>query len=90
MSYCLEPDNDIRDKGKVVLNLSNYCTKKELKDAKGVDTSNLADKSDFIALKAEFHKLEINKWVNVSTSLNSLKTKVDDLDVDKLKTVPID
>ena len=27
---------------------------------------------------------------NVPTSLNNLKTKVDDLDVDKLKTVPVD
>ena len=27
---------------------------------------------------------------NVSTSLNSLKTKVDDLDLDKLKTVSVD
>ena len=28
--------------------------------------------------------------VNVPTSLNNLKTEVDDLDVGKLKTVPID
>ena len=28
--------------------------------------------------------------VNVPTSLNNLKTKVDDLDVGKLKTVPVD
>ena len=28
--------------------------------------------------------------MNVSTSLNNLKTKVDELDVGKLKTVPID
>ena len=28
--------------------------------------------------------------VNVPTSLNNCKTKVDDLDVGKLKTVPID
>ena len=27
---------------------------------------------------------------NVPTSLNNLKTKVDDLDVGKLKTVPVD
>ena len=34
-------------------------------------------------------KLGINKLVNVLTSLNSLKAKVDDLDVGKLKTVPV-
>ena len=28
--------------------------------------------------------------VNVPTCLNSLKTKVDDLDIGKLKTVPVD
>ena len=35
-------------------------------------------------------KLDINKQSNVLTSLNNLKTKVDDLDVSELKTVPID
>ena len=31
-----------------------------------------------------------NKLVNVPTGLNKLKTKVDGLDADKLKTVPVD
>ena len=64
--------------------------KKELEHATGVDTSNLAAKRDFIALKAEVDKLDIIKVVNVPTSLDNLKTKVDDLDVGKLKTVPLD
>ena len=33
---------------------------------------------------------DIHKLVNVPTSLNNLKTKVDDLDVGELKAVPID
>ena len=41
-------------------------------------------------MKAEVDKLDINRVVNVSTSLNNLKIKVDDLDVGKLKTVSID
>ena len=41
-------------------------------------------------MKAEVDKLELNKLVNVSTSLNNSETKVDDLDVGKLKTVPVD
>ena len=45
---------------------------------------------DFIALKAEIDKLDINKLVNVPTSFNNLKTKSDDLDVGKLKTVPVE
>ena len=88
MIYYL-PGSHIRHKVKVVLDLTNYATKK-LKDATGVDTSNLAVKSDFIALKADFVKLDINKLVNVPTSLNNLKAKVYDLVVGKLRTVSVD
>ena len=41
-------------------------------------------------MKAEVGKTNINKLVNVPTGLNDLKTKIDDLDVGKLKTVNID
>ena len=47
MSYYPEPDSHIRDKVKVVLNLSNYATKKKLEHATGVDTSGLASKKLF-------------------------------------------
>ena len=70
--------------------MPNYATKKELEDAAGVDTSNLSAKRDFIALKAEVVKLDINKLVNFPSVLNSLQTEVDDSDVDNLKTVSID
>ena len=63
---------------------------KKLNDVAGFDTSNSAGKSDFIALKAELDKLNINELVNVPTGLSNSKTKVDDLDVGNLKTVPID
>ena len=49
MSHYAEPDSHVLDKVKVVLNLSSYTTERELKDAAGVDTSNLAAKSDFIS-----------------------------------------
>ena len=39
MSYYPEPDNHIRDKVKVVSDLSNYAIKEELEHATGVDTS---------------------------------------------------
>ena len=52
--------------------------------------SDLAVKKDFIALKAEVNKLDIDKLVNVPTSLNNLKTKLDDLDVGKLRAFPVD
>ena len=73
MSYYPEPNNHIRDEVKVVLELSNYATNKEL--------------GHFIALKAGVDGLDINK--PVPTSLNNLKAKVDDLDVGKLKAVPV-
>ena len=85
MSYYPEPDSHIRDKVKVVLDLSNCATKKELGHAAGVDTSDLAAKKDFIALKAEGDKL----GNSVPAILNNLETNVDDLDVAKLKTVPV-
>ena len=40
-------------------------------------------------MKAEIDKLDIIKLINVPTSLNNLKTKVDDLQ-EQLKTVPVD
>ena len=54
------------------------------------DTSTLAAKKDITALKAGVDKLGIDKWVNALTDLNNLKTKVGDLDVGKLKTIPVD
>ena len=90
MSYYPEPEIYIRDKVKVVLNLENYSTKKESDHATGIDTSDLAAKKDFIALKDEVDKVGINKLVNFRNGLNNLKTKVDDLNVCKLKTVPMD
>ena len=64
MSYYSETDICIRDIAEVLLDLSNYTTKKELKDAKS-STSNLACGKVFIALKAEVDKLDIYKLVNV-------------------------
>ena len=81
MSYYPKPDSHIRDKVKVVLDLSNYASKKELDHATGVGTSHLAAKKHFIALKVEVDKLGINKLIHVPTSLSKLKTKVGDLDV---------
>ena len=43
-----------------------------------------------MALKAEVEKLDIIKLNNVSIGLNNLKTKVNDLDIGKMKTVPVD
>ena len=65
MSYYSEPVVCIKDKVTVILDLSNCVTKKELKYVTGIDTSGLAAKKDFIALKAKIDKLYIVKLVNV-------------------------
>ena len=90
MGYYQEPNNHTRYKVKVVLDLSNYAIEKELDHATAVDIYDLAASKDFFALKPEVDKLDINKLVNVPTSLSNSKTKADDLDVGKLKTAPVD
>ena len=53
MSYYPEPDSHVRHKVKIILDLSNYATKKELEHDTGVDTSDLDATRDFIALKVD-------------------------------------
>ena len=48
MSYYPEPDSHIRDKVKVVLDLSNYATKKESEHATCVDRTYLAAKKNLL------------------------------------------
>ena len=88
MSYYLEPNSHIRNKVKVVLDLSNYATKKNQNMLQAL--IHLIQLLNFTALKAEVHKLDIAKLINVPTSLNNSKSKVNDLDVGRLKTVPVD
>lgn len=74
---------------KVLLDLSSYPTKKELKDATGVDTSNLVAEIDFIVLNAEVDKLDLGKLINVLSGLKNLKNKGDDSVVEKLKDLDL-
>ena len=64
--YFPEPYEPFGGDINVKIDLSNYTTKTDLKEATGIDTSNFA------------------------SSLASLKTEADEIDVDKLKTVPVD
>ena len=68
MSQYFPPYNNSSDKIKVELDLSNYATKKDIKDITHVDASSYA----------------------LKTNLAALKTEVDNIDTDKLKTVPND
>ena len=51
MSYYQKPDSYIRDKVKVVLDLSNYTPKNKLKHPTGTDTPDLAATNIVILLK---------------------------------------
>ena len=74
-------DEDIN----VNVDLSNYATKADLKNATGIDTSKLAAKSDLASLKAEVDKLDIDKLIPVPLDLRKLSDLVKN-DVNK-KTV---
>ena len=75
---------------KIELDLSNYATKTDLKNATEVDTSSFAKNIDLANLKSDVDKLDIDELKHVSSGLSSLKSKADKLDVDKLVPVPID
>ena len=74
----------------VELDLSNYATKVHLENARSVDTSDFAKKTDLANLESDLDELDIDKLKNVATNLNNLKSKVDKLDVDKLVLAPVD
>ena len=68
MSKYFPPYNNSSENIKVELDLSNYATKKDIKDITHIDASGFASK----------------------TNLAALKTKVDKLNIDKLRTTPAD
>ena len=74
----------------IKVDLFNYATKANLKNATGVDTSKLAAKSDSFSLKAEVDKLDIDKLKCITTNLSNLKGKRDKLDIGKLEITPVD
>ena len=61
----------------VKIDLSNYATKKDIKNITHVDTSSFALKTNVANLKTEVDKLDIDKLKGLPNNLNSLKTKVD-------------
>ena len=67
---------------KVELDLSNYATKTDLKNATVVDTSSFAKSVDLANSKSDLDKLDTDKLKNVPTNLSNLKSKVDKLNVD--------
>ena len=56
-----------------------------MKNATGIETSDfLLKKSDLVTSKSDADKLDFAKLKNMATFFSSLKSKLDELDVDKL------
>ena len=78
------------------LDWSNYAKKKQKKNktdfkkATGADTSKFDKKFDLANLKSDADKSDIDKLKNVPANLRKQKSKVHNLDVDKLILVPVD
>ena len=61
---------------KVESELSSYATKAELKNVTGVDTSELAAKSDLASLEAEVDKIDVGKLKTVPVDLEKVSNVV--------------
>ena len=62
-------------------------TSEKAKDV--ADTSDFAKNNDLAGGTSDVQKLDIDKLVKVPSCFNSLKRKVGNLDINKLKAVPI-
>ena len=78
----MQEPKSLRGKKKVELDLSNFATKTDLKNATGINTSSFAKKVDVADSKSNIDKLDIDKLKNIATNLSNLKSKVDKVNVD--------
>ena len=68
---------------KVKLDLSNYATKADLKNATDVNISKFSKKVELANLRSDVDKLDIQKLKNIPGNLNNVKSKAGKPDVDK-------
>ena len=88
--YFPEPYEPFGGDINVKVDLPHYVNKRDFKNVTGIDTFKLAAKSDWISLKTEVDKLDIDKLKSIPTNLSNLKNKVNKLDMWKLETSPVD
>ena len=79
IEYFTEPKSSVV-RVKVELDLSNYATKKDFKNAAGIDTSKIAKIVDLVNLIFDVDKFDVDKLKNVPTNLINLEKKGDKLD----------
>ena len=77
MSCFLQPCNDNKNKRKVQLDPLNYAASSDLKIKIGVDTLQLAKKSDLSSLKLGIDKLDIGKFKAAPADLSKLSNVVE-------------
>ena len=82
--YFPKPYEPFGENINVKVELSNYATITDIKNATGIDTYKLAAKSDLTSLKAEIGELEIDKLVPVPVDLRKLSDAVKNDVVKKL------
>ena len=75
---------------RVELDMFNYATKTDLKNATAVDTSECAKKTNSASFKFDVDKVDNDKLKNLSSNLSNLKSKTGKLDIGKLETSPVD
>ena len=78
----MQEPKSLRGKKKVELDLSNFATKTDLKNATGINTSSFAKKVYVADSKSNIDKLDIDKLKNIATNLSNLKSKVAKVNVD--------
>ena len=93
MSRYFPPYHNSSENIQVELDLSNYATKKDIKDINHIDASGFASKTNLAALNTDKLKTvpdDLAKLSNVvkndvvkKTDYNTLKRKVDSIDVSK-------
>ena len=76
MSKYFRPYNNSSENIKVELDLSNYATKKDIKDITHIDASGFASKTNLAALKAEVDKIDTDKLKTVPDDLTKLSNVV--------------
>ena len=76
MNKYFPPYNNSSENIKVELDLSNYATKKDIKDITHIDASGFASKTNLAALKTEVDKIDTEKLKAVPNDLAKLSNVV--------------
>ena len=76
MSNYFSPYNNSSENIKVELDLSNYATKKYIKDITHIDASGFASKTNLAALETEVYKIDTDKLKTVPDDLAKLTNVV--------------